>query len=81
MPIYKVQAGRIITVESSTWVGDRGVIWYDGTIAELRLGDGVTPGGRVIGGTIIQSDVAPYPSTNTIWYNTCLLYTSDAADE
>ena len=51
MPIYKIQAGRIITVEASNYIGDDGVVWYDGTVAQLRLGDGVTPGGRVIGGT------------------------------
>ena len=53
MPIYKIQAGRIITVESSTWVGPEGTIWYDEVLADLRIGDGVTPGGRLLqfGGT------------------------------
>ena len=82
MPIYKIQAGRIITVEAEDWVGDSGVIWYDGVTADLRFGDGVTPGGRSIGGTIIQSETAPYASTTTIWYNLIdqVLYIHDQTD-
>jgi hypothetical protein len=48
MPIYKIQAGRIITVESSTWVGPSGTIWYDDVLGDLRIGDDVTPGGRLL---------------------------------
>jgi len=48
MPIYKIQAGRIITVNSYDWAGDKGTIWYDETLGDLRLGDGVTPGGRLL---------------------------------
>jgi len=64
MPIYKIQAGRIITVESSTWVGPEGTIWYDEVLADLRIGDGVTPGGRLLqfggagGGVTIIGSVA-----------------------
>ena len=79
MPIYKIQAGRIITVEADQWVGDNGVVWYDGETGEFRYGDGTTPGGRRIGGTIIQSDTAPYATRDTIWYDTVsqLLYIHD----
>jgi len=48
MPIYKLQAGRILTVESSTWVGPTGTIWYDEVLGDLRIGDDVTPGGRLL---------------------------------
>jgi len=48
MPIYKIQAGRIITVTSYDWVGPAGTIWYDEVLGDLRLGDGVTPGGRLL---------------------------------
>lgn len=48
MPIYKIQAGRLITVESSTWVGPTGTIWYDEVLGDLRIGDDVTPGGRLL---------------------------------
>lgn len=65
MPIYKIQAGRIITVESSTWVGPTGTIWYDEVLGDLRIGDDVTPGGRLLqlggsggGGVTITGSVA-----------------------
>lgn len=64
MPIYKIQAGRIITVESSTWVGPTGTIWYDEVLGDLRIGDDVTPGGRLLqlggsgGGITITGSVA-----------------------
>lgn len=48
MPIRKIQAGRIITVNSSDYVGEHGVIFYDETLADLRISDGYTPGGRKI---------------------------------
>jgi len=66
MPIYKIQAGRLITVESSTWVGPTGTIWYDEVLGDLRIGDDVTPGGRLLqlggsggsGGVTITGSVA-----------------------
>ena len=48
MPIYKIQAGRVITVNSYDWIGPEGIIWYDETLGDLRIGDGVTPGGRLL---------------------------------
>lgn len=45
MPIQKIKSGRIITVDASTYVGDKGVIFYDEDTPELRLSDGVTSGG------------------------------------
>ncbi len=45
MPIYKVKAGRVVTVSAETYVGDKGVIFYDEDTGELRLSDGETPGG------------------------------------
>lgn len=49
-PIYKIKAGRIITVPVTTYVGEKGTIFYDEVIRLLRLSDGVTPGGIPIGG-------------------------------
>lgn len=46
MPIRKIEAGRVITVASTDWVGPYGTIWYDETLGDLRIGDDVTPGGR-----------------------------------
>ena len=48
MPIRKIEAGRVITVQSDQWIGPYGTIWYDETLGDLRIGDDVTPGGRII---------------------------------
>ncbi len=48
MPVQKIKSGRIITVQANTYVGDKGVIFYDEDTPELRLSDGVTPGGILI---------------------------------
>jgi len=48
MPIRKIEAGRLITVASKDWVGPVGTIWYDEVLGDLRIGDGYTPGGRVL---------------------------------
>jgi hypothetical protein len=52
MPVQKIKSGRIITVEASTYVGEKGIIFYDEDTPELRLSDGITPGGILFtGGT------------------------------
>lgn len=53
MPVQKIKSGRIITVQASTYVGEKGIIFYDEDTPELRLSDGITPGGIIIssGGT------------------------------
>ena len=45
MPIQKIKSGRVINVTVGTYVGLQGNIFYDEDIGELRLSDGVTPGG------------------------------------
>ena len=50
MPVQKIKSGRIITVQASTYVGDKGIIFYDEDTPELRLSDGVTPGGILFTG-------------------------------
>lgn len=50
MPVQKIKSGRIITVEAETYVGDRGTIFYDEFTPQLRLSDGVTPGGLPFSG-------------------------------
>lgn len=45
MPLQKIKSGRVITVQASTYVGEKGMIFYDEDIPELRLSDGTTPGG------------------------------------
>jgi hypothetical protein len=65
MPIYKIQAGRIITVESSTWVGPEGTIWYDEILGDLRIGDGYTPGGRLISTSVAIGYTGSQGNTGT----------------
>lgn len=50
MTIRKVQAGRVITVTSTEFIGELGTIFYEEAVGDLRLSDGVTPGGTLIGG-------------------------------
>ena len=45
MPMYKLSGSRVITVTVQNFVGDKGIIFWDETTGDLRLGDGVTPGG------------------------------------
>ena len=50
MPIQKIKSGRIITTPVNDFVGDKGIIFYDEDTPELRLSDGLTPGGILISG-------------------------------
>lgn len=46
----KLVISRTNNLEAATWVGPEGQIWFDVLTGVLRLGDGVTPGGIIIGG-------------------------------
>lgn len=48
--VRKIKAGRIgsLNVTSSDYVGETGTIFYDESIGDLRLSDGVTPGGHLV---------------------------------
>jgi hypothetical protein len=48
MPIQKIKSGRIITVPVTEYIGQSGTIFYDEEIGELRLSNGITPGGQPI---------------------------------
>jgi len=50
MPIKKIEAGRVITQTIDTFIGQEGTIFYDEFTCELRLSDGINPGGIAIGG-------------------------------
>ena len=45
MAVRKLRGSRIGTVTFSNFSADRGTIFYDDVIGEIRIGDGVTPGG------------------------------------
>jgi len=47
MPIKKIWGSRVLT-SGPTYVAEAGLIFYDEADGELRLGDGVTPGGMPI---------------------------------
>jgi hypothetical protein len=55
MPIYKIKAGRIITVPVTEYVASEGTLFYDELLGNLRIGDGVTPGGRAITSTSTEN--------------------------
>lgn len=46
MTVQKIQSGRIITQTADEFVGNFGTLFYNESLGDLRLGDGVTPGGR-----------------------------------
>jgi hypothetical protein len=64
MTVQKIQSGRVITHTSENFVGSLGTLFYNEDQGDLRLGDGVTPGGRLLnlGGGTGNS----YPSFGTI---------------
>jgi hypothetical protein len=47
MPIKKIWGSRVLTT-GSTYVAESGLLFYDENDGELRLGNGVTPGGLAI---------------------------------
>jgi hypothetical protein len=60
MTIRKVQAGRVITVTSTNFVGEFGTLFYEESLGDIRISDGVTPGGRLIAGEQgTQGDIGP----------------------
>lgn len=66
MTIQKIKSGRVITVVAENFVGDKGIIFYNESIGDLRLGDGVTPGGQLLGLGGTSTYVLPKASTSTL---------------
>ena len=64
MPIQKIKSGRVITVNSDNFVGEHGIIFYDESLGDLRLGDGSTPGGRLL--NFGSSYTLPPATTSTL---------------
>lgn len=48
--VGKIKASRVNNLAADTYVGPPGQMWYDVDTGLLRLGDGVTPGGIIVGG-------------------------------
>jgi hypothetical protein len=68
MPLQKVKSARVITVSADSFVGDKGLLFFDEDVPTLRLGDGITPGGIVIstGGGSTSSYVLPIASPTVL---------------
>ena len=48
MPVQKIQSGRVLNPGVTEFIGHFGQLFYDESVGELRISDGVTPGGRII---------------------------------
>ena len=48
MPIQKIKSGRVLHPGVNDYVGNKGQIFFDEDTGELRLSDGITPGGQVV---------------------------------
>jgi len=48
MTIQKIKSGRVTGITASEFVGEKGTIFYDEAIGNLRLSDGHTPGGNAV---------------------------------
>jgi hypothetical protein len=65
MPVQKIKSGRVLNPPVALFVGEKGMLFYDEDIPQLRLSDGHTPGGIVFptgGGAYIL----PTASTSTL---------------
>jgi carbonic anhydrase/acetyltransferase-like protein (isoleucine patch superfamily) len=47
--IKKLRAGRVSNANVATWIGESGTIFYNESNGQLKIADGVTPGGHYIG--------------------------------
>jgi hypothetical protein len=45
MPVQKIKSGRVLNPPVGQFIGERGIIFYDEGLGDLRLSDGHTPGG------------------------------------
>ena len=52
MPVQKIKSGRVLLSNISNFVGNSGQLFYDEETGQLRISDGVTPGGHPILGLI-----------------------------
>ena len=63
MAFYKIKSGRVNgQITSSQYIGNSGSIFYDDSDGELRLSDGVTPGGVAIS---VRADLIVAPVSYT----------------
>jgi len=79
MSIQKIKAGRVKSVNVDDYVGDKGTIFYDEDLGDLRLSDGVTVGGIPLNSgssssdstrTVLTPNMPPVGKVGAMWYNT-----------
>lgn len=80
MTIQKIKSGRVTSLDADQFIGDLGQIFYNEAIGDLRLSDGVSPGGTPLllsggsGSGNATMIVSPSPPTTnvpgTMWWDT-----------
>jgi len=73
MTIQKIKSGRVKNIIADAFVGERGMIFYNESLGDLRLSDGVTPGGIPLnvggsGGTVDWASIAGKPTFANVAY-------------
>lgn len=48
MSFHKIKSGRVVTISADDFVGQKGTIFYEEDIGDLRLSDGNTVGGTLL---------------------------------
>jgi hypothetical protein len=71
MPIQKIKSGRVLSPEVTEYIGNKGQIFFDEDTGELRLSDGITPGGIPLTSNSGLADVliSDPQSGQTLQYN------------
>lgn len=79
--IQKVWSSLSNNGNANTFIGDSGRLFYDPTIPVLRISDGITPGGIIIGGEsnqisgqILEQNLFNLPNQSN--YNGAVLMTN-----
>jgi hypothetical protein len=72
MSVRKLRSGRITTITAAQFVGQEGTLFWDEPAGLLRLSDGSTPGGKIVGNLALASTgITPpiNPFEGELWYN------------
>mgnify|MGYP000205214702 CR=1 FL=1 len=48
MTIQKIRSGRVTTIDADVFVAPSGTLFFNESLGDLRLGDGITPGGILL---------------------------------
>ena len=78
MAIQKLKGGRVKNIVADDHIGDKGSLFYNEDLGDIRLSDGITKGGIPLavgqsGGSapaILSSTTPPVGIPGTMWYDT-----------